>query len=151
MAAPAFSGFPANGRSRVSPPALMGTQEPAGQSKVERQQTERTGRWLCICQQAGFYLNRPLRLNRVHHPGQSQLYAGLLPFKFSGCPAAGCPEEPFRFFAPMAAMQRYESLLQMLAGFKVKLLGLQCHAVYFYKSCIGGWGWHNRTHNEGHV
>jgi hypothetical protein len=72
----------------------MGTQEPAGQSKVERQQTERTGRWLCICQQAGFYLNRPLRLNRVHHPGQSQLYIGLLPFKFSGCPAAGCPEQP---------------------------------------------------------
>jgi len=76
----------------------MGTQEPAGQSKVERQQTERTGRWLCICQQAGFYLNRPLRLNRVHHPGQSQLYIGLLPFKFSGCPAAGCPKRSLAFW-----------------------------------------------------
>lgn len=83
--------------------AGMGTQEPAGQSKVERQQTERTGRWLCICQQAGFYLNRPLRLNRVHHPGQSQLYIGLLPFKFSGCPAAGCPKRPV---APRSVQRR---------------------------------------------
>jgi hypothetical protein len=81
----------ANDSFRFQPLTAQGTQEPAGQSKVERQQTERTGRWLCICQQAGFYLNRPLRLNRVHHPGQSQLYIGLLPFKFSGCPAAGCP------------------------------------------------------------
>ena len=30
MAAPAFSGFPANGRSRVSPPALMGTEATLG-------------------------------------------------------------------------------------------------------------------------
>ena len=68
--------------------AGMGTQEPPGQSEVERLQTEWTGRWLCICQQAGFCLNPPLRLNRDRHPGQSQLYAGLLPFKFSGCPTA---------------------------------------------------------------
>jgi len=73
----------------------MGTQEPPGQSEVERLQTEWTGRWLCICQQAGFCLNPPLRVNHDRHPGQSQLYAGLLPFKFSGCPAAGCPQETF--------------------------------------------------------
>ena len=71
--------------------SAKGTQEPPGQSEVERLQTEWTGRWLCICQQAGFCLNPPLRLNRDRHPGQSQLYAGLLPFKFSGCPAARCP------------------------------------------------------------
>jgi hypothetical protein len=74
--------------------AVLGTQEPPGQSEVERLQTEWTGRWLCICQQAGFCLNPPLRLNRDRHPGQSQLYAGLLPFKFSGCPAARCPMLP---------------------------------------------------------
>ena len=72
----------------------MGTQEPPGQSEVERLQTEWTGRWLCICQQAGFCLNPPLRLNRDRHPGQSQLYAGLLPFKFSGCPTASDPQRP---------------------------------------------------------
>jgi len=75
----------------------MGTQEPPGQSEVERLQTEWTGRWLCICQQAGFCLNPPLRLNRDRHPGQSQLYAGLLPFKFSGCPAARCPNPSVEF------------------------------------------------------
>ena len=75
----------------------QGTQEPPGQSEVERLQTEWTGRWLCICQQAGFCLNPPLRLNRDRHPGQSQLYAGLLPFKFSGCPAARCPFRPSSF------------------------------------------------------
>ena len=80
--------------------SAKGTQEPPGQSEVERLQTEWTGRWLCICQQAGFCLNPPLRLNRDRHPGQSQLYAGLLPFKFSGGPAAGCPQETFTVSAP---------------------------------------------------
>jgi hypothetical protein len=79
------------------PRTVQGTQEPPSQFEVEILQTEWTGRWLCICQQAGFWPNPPLRLNRDRHPEQSQLFAGLLPFKFSGCPAAGCPIRSSQF------------------------------------------------------
>ena len=73
------------------PPSGLGTEEPSEGLRAERQQTEWTGHWLCICQQSGISLNPPPAAKRVRHHGHSQLSAGLLPFRFPGRPAAGCP------------------------------------------------------------
>ena len=75
----------------------LGTQEPSEGLRAERQQTEWTGHWLCICQQSGISLNPPPAAKRVRHHGHSQLSAGLLPFRFPGRPAAGCPFRSSRF------------------------------------------------------
>ncbi len=75
--------------------SAKGTQEPSEGLRAERQQTEWTGHWLCICQQSGISLNPPPAAKRVRHHGHSQLSAGLLPFRFPGRPAAGCPQETF--------------------------------------------------------
>ena len=72
----------------------MGTQEPSEGLRAERQQTEWTGHWLCICQQSGISQTPPPAAKRVRHHGHSQLSAGLLPFRFPGRPAAGCPKLP---------------------------------------------------------
>ena len=75
----------------------MGTLLPRDKIKAERQQTGWTRRWLCVCQQAGISLNPPPAAKRIRHHGHSQLSAGLLPFRFPGRPAAGCPFLPSSF------------------------------------------------------
>lgn len=82
--------------TRVCHQAAKGTQEPSEGLRAERQQTEWTGHWLCICQQSGISLNPPPAAKRVRHHGHSQLSAGLLPFRFPGRPAAGCPLLSFK-------------------------------------------------------
>lgn len=87
-----------NGRFHFRPLAGLGTQEPSEGLRAERQQTEWTGHWLCICQQSGISLNPPPAAKRVRHHGHSQLSAGLLPFRFPGRPAAGCPKRKLQGF-----------------------------------------------------
>ena len=55
------------------PTSLQGRQEPPDQDKAERQQTEWTGRWLCICQLAGISLNPSLASRSTARPVRSRL------------------------------------------------------------------------------
>jgi hypothetical protein len=91
----------------------MGTQEPSEGLRAERQQTEWTGHWLCICQQSGISLNPPPAAKRVRHHGHSQLSAGLLPFRFPGRPAAGCPIQP-------VALSEVQRLVTERAGYPLR-------------------------------
>lgn len=72
--------------------SAKGTLPSYGQTKVERQQTEWTGRRVCQCQQVRISLILPLVPKRVRHHGHGQLSAGLLPSRFPGRPAAGSPK-----------------------------------------------------------
>jgi hypothetical protein len=70
----------------------MGTQEPSDHVEAERQQTEWTGRWLCICQQAGISLDLPLRTKKARHRRVGRLFAALPPFGFRYRRAGSDPE-----------------------------------------------------------
>jgi len=74
----------------------MGRQEPPGQLESERQQTEWTGRRLCICQLAAIRLNLPLRMTKARHRRVGQLSAGLPPFGFRPRRAGPDPLLPLR-------------------------------------------------------
>ena len=81
----------------------MGTRPSCGQAEVERQQADWAGHCVCHCQQAGISLNLPLRLKCVCQPWSSQLFAGLLPFRFTGCSVA---DDPLPSFGPFKVQRQ---------------------------------------------
>lgn len=81
----------------------MGTRPSCGQTEVERQQADWAGHCVCHCQQAGISLNLPLRLKCVCQPWSSQLFPGLLPFRFTGRSVA---DDPLRSFGPFKVQRQ---------------------------------------------